>query len=50
MATPTMPSGSSIRRLAKYSHDTADGGDEAITAPATTSNCGEALAIMPGIA
>ena len=25
MATPTMPSGSSIRRLAKYSHDTADG-------------------------
>ena len=42
MATPTMPSGSSIRRLAKYSHDTADGEDDAITAPAMTSNCGPA--------
>ena len=50
MATPTMPSGSSIRRLAKYSHDTADGDADAITAPASTSNCGPALAIMPGTA
>ena len=45
-----MPSGSSIRRLAKYSHDTADGDDDAMIAPATTSHCGPALAIMPGIA
>ena len=45
-----MPSGSSISRLAKYSHDTAEGEDEAIIAPATISNCGPALAIMPGIA
>ncbi len=45
-----MPSGSSIRRLAKYSHDTADGDDEAMIAPPTTSNCGPELAIMPGVA
>ncbi len=50
MATPTMPSGSSIRRLAKYSHDTAEGEDEAMIAPPTTSNCGAELAIMPGMA
>ena len=48
MATPTMPSGSSIRRLAKYSHDTADGDDDAMIAPATISSCGPELAIMPG--
>jgi hypothetical protein len=50
MATPTMPSGSSIRRLAKYSHDTAEGDDDAMMAPPTTSNCGPPFAIMPGIA
>ena len=50
IATPTMPSGSSISRLAKYSHDTAEGCDDATIAPATISNCGPELAIMPGTA
>ena len=45
-----MPSGSSIRRLAKYSHDTAESDDDAMIAPPTASNCGPLLAIMPGIA
>ena len=45
-----MPSGSSIRRLAKYSHDTAEGDEDATIAPPMTSNCGPLLAIMPGIA
>ena len=45
-----MPSGSSIRRLAKYSHDTAEGCADAMIAPPTTSHCGPALAIMPGTA
>jgi hypothetical protein len=39
-ATPTMPSGSSTSRLAKYSHDTADGDADAMIAPATIKSCG----------
>ena len=47
MAMPTMPSGNSISRLAKYSHDTADGVDEAMIAPAMISSCGPEFATMP---
>ena len=50
MATPTMPSGSSTSRLAKYSHDTADGDEDAMIAPATIKSCGALDAIMPGTA
>ena len=34
-------------RLAKYSHDTADGDDEAMMAPATNSNCGRCSRSCP---
>ena len=43
-----MPSGNSISRFAKYSHDTAAGDRDATIAPAIISHCGPDDATMPG--